>query len=137
MFLFWVVNRSRPLHYTAFLKVEYLAQFSSSHTRNLYLLPLKDTMSYTICLPLTRSRTVQLLAPALILSSASCKIVSDIKKWTTYNNLQLNEDKTEALLFDPTKTLGVLKLRKYDIHFYNSARNLCHIGQSAYHEATG
>ena len=63
--------------------------------------------------------------------------VSDVKKWTIQNKLQLNEDKTEALLFDPTKTLGVLKLRKYDIHFYNSARNLCHIGQSAYHEATG
>ena len=30
--------------------------------------------------------------------------VSDVKKWTTHNKLQLNEDKTEALLFDPAKS---------------------------------
>ena len=49
--------------------------------------------------------------------------VSDVKKWTTHSNLQLNEDKTElALLFDPTKSFdfpGVLKLPKgtYFIYF--------------------
>ena len=30
--------------------------------------------------------------------------VSDVKKWTIHNKLQLNENKTEALLFDPSKS---------------------------------
>ena len=30
--------------------------------------------------------------------------VSDVKKWTIHNKLQPNEDKTEALLFDPSKS---------------------------------
>ena len=30
--------------------------------------------------------------------------VSDVKKWTIHNKLQLNEDNTEALLFDPSKS---------------------------------
>ena len=32
------------------------------------------------------------------------KSVSDVKKWTIDNKLQLNEDKTEAQLFDPSKS---------------------------------
>ena len=30
--------------------------------------------------------------------------MSDVKKWTTHNKLQLNEDKTEALFFGPSRS---------------------------------
>ena len=36
--------------------------------------------------------------------SAKCKNVGDVKKWTIHNKLKPNEDKTEALLFDPSKS---------------------------------
>ena len=39
---------------------------------------------------------------SLFCSTQNC--VSDVKKWTIHNKLQLNEDKTEALLFDPSKS---------------------------------
>ena len=50
--------------------------------------------------------------------------VSDVKKWTIHNKLQLNEDKTEAPLFDPSKSSDVLRLGQSDIPFCYSARNL-------------
>ena len=53
--------------------------------------------------------------------------VSDVKKWTIHNKLQLNEDKTEALLFDPSKSSAlsnVLRIGKSDTPFCYSARNL-------------
>ena len=39
---------------------------------------------------------------SLFCSMQDC--VSDVKKWTIHNKLQLNEDKTEALLIDPSKS---------------------------------
>ena len=53
--------------------------------------------------------------------------VSDVKKWTIHNKLQLNEDNTEALLFDPSKSSDhpdVLRIGQSDILFCCSARNL-------------
>ena len=53
--------------------------------------------------------------------------VSDVKKWTIHNRLQLNEDKTEAQLFDPTKSSdlpNVLRIGQSDIPFCYSACNL-------------
>ena len=53
--------------------------------------------------------------------------VRDVKKWTIHNKLQLNEVKTEALLFDPTKSSDlpdVLRIGQSDIPFCCSARNL-------------
>ena len=53
--------------------------------------------------------------------------VRDVKKWTIHNKLQLNEDKTEALLFDPSKSSAlsnVLRIGKSDTPFCYSARNL-------------
>ena len=53
--------------------------------------------------------------------------VRDVKKWTIHNKLQLNEDKTEALLFDPSKSSDlpdVLRIGQSDIPFNYSARNL-------------
>ena len=53
--------------------------------------------------------------------------VSDVKKWTTHNKLQLNEDKTEALLFDPAKSstfLMFLESVRVVYLFCYSARNL-------------
>ena len=41
-------------------------------------------------------------------------------KWTMHNKLQLNEDKTEALLFDPSKSSDlpdVLRIVQSDIPF--------------------
>ena len=52
--------------------------------------------------------------------------VSDVKKWTIHNKLQVNEDKTEALLFDPSKSSAlpnVLRIGQSDIHFCYSAPN--------------
>ena len=53
--------------------------------------------------------------------------VRDVKKWTIHNKLQLNEVKTEALLFDPAKSSDlpdVLRVGQSDIPFCYSARNL-------------
>ena len=53
--------------------------------------------------------------------------VKDVKKWTIHNKLQLNEDNTEALLFDPSKSSDhpdVLRIGQSDILFCCSARNL-------------
>ena len=53
--------------------------------------------------------------------------VSDVKKWTIHKKLQLNEDKTEAQLFDPTKSSdlpNVLRIGQSDIPFCYSACNL-------------
>ena len=69
---------------------------------------------------MTWSCTIQLLAPAPILFFATCKTVNDVKKRTIHNKLQLNDDKTEALLFDPCKFFylpGVLKIGQSDILF--------------------
>ena len=62
---------------------------------------------------------------SLFCSTQNC--VSDVKKWTIHNKLQLNEDKTEALLFDPSTFSdlpGVLRIGQSDIPFCYSARNL-------------
>ena len=52
--------------------------------------------------------------------------VSDIQKWTIHNKLKLNEDKSEAQLFDPSKSSDLpdsLKIGQRNIPFWNSARN--------------
>ena len=46
------------------------------------------------------------LAPRFSIDSLFCNMencVIDVQKWTIHNKLQLNEDKTEDLLFDPSK----------------------------------
>ena len=69
-------------------------------------------------------------APRSSTDSLFCNIqncVSDVKKWTIHNRLQLNEDKTEAQLFDPTKSSdlpNVLRIGQSDIPFCYSACNL-------------
>ena len=53
--------------------------------------------------------------------------VKDVKKWTIHNKLQLNENKTEALLFDPSKSPDlhdVLRTGQSDVPFCSSACNL-------------
>ena len=53
--------------------------------------------------------------------------VGDVKKWTNHNKLQLNEDKTEALLFDLSKSSDlpdVLRVAQSDIPSRYSACNL-------------
>ena len=79
------------------------------------------------CLLMTLSCTMQLLVPALILFSAACKTVSDVKKWTIHNKFRLNGDYTEALLFDPSKSFDppdVLRIGQSDIPFSNFAQSL-------------
>ena len=64
--------------------------------------------------------------------------VSDVKKWTTHNKLQLNEDKTEALLFDPSKSSDlpdVLRIGQSDMPFSNFAHSLDVMSDNG-HEAT-
>ena len=69
-------------------------------------------------------------APRSSTDSLFCNMencVSDVKKWTIHNKLQLNEVKTEALLFDPAKSSDlpdVLRVGQSDIPFCYSARNL-------------
>ena len=53
--------------------------------------------------------------------------ISDVKEWTFHNKLQLNEDKTEALLLTSSKSSNLpssLKVGHNDYHFSDSARNL-------------
>ena len=64
-------------------------------------------------------------ADSLFCNMQNC--VSDVKKWTIHNKLQLNENKTEVVLFDPTKFSSfpdVLRIGLSDIPFCNSALNL-------------
>ena len=64
-------------------------------------------------------------ADSLFCDMQNC--MSDVKKWTTHNKLQLNEDKTEALLFNSSKSSDlpdVLRIGPSDIPFSYSARNL-------------
>ena len=77
---------------------------------------------------MTLSCRVQLRFPALILFFCNMQnCVSDVEKWTTHNKIHLNKDKTEALLFGPSKSSDlpdVLRIDQSDIHFCNSACNL-------------
>lgn len=69
-------------------------------------------------------------APRSITDSLFCNpqnCVSDVNKWTIHRKLHLNEDKTEALLFDLCKSVDrpvVLKVGQSNISLCNSARNL-------------
>ena len=60
-----------------------------------------------------------------VLSVQDC--VSDIKDWMTQNTLQLNEDKTEALLFNSSKLPDApasLAICQTPVTFSDSVRNL-------------
>ena len=54
--------------------------------------------------------------------------IADVKEWTLYNKLQLNEDKTEALLLDcsgsPSSLPSSLTVGQCSINFSTSAKNL-------------
>ena len=53
---------------------------------------------------------------------SSTDSVSDVKKWPINNKLQMNEDKTEALLFDPTKSSDLpdaLRIGQSDICLFD------------------
>ena len=60
-----------------------------------------------------------------VLSTQEC--VSDIKDWMVDNKLQLNEDKTEALLFNSSKLQDApasLSMCQTTVTFSDSVRNL-------------
>ena len=69
---------------------------------------INNSLFYTICLPMTWICTIQLLAPALILFFATCTTVLV----TIHNKLQLNKGKTEALLFNPSKSSDLPNILK-------------------------
>ena len=57
----------------------------------------------------------------------SAVYIADVKLWTIHNKLQLNEDKTEALLNCPSVSADLplhVKIGHSDIQFSDSARNL-------------
>ena len=61
------------------------------------------------------------------LLSAMHRCEADVKLWTIQNKLQLNEDKTEALLIRPSVSAGLpltLRIGHSDIQFFDSARYL-------------
>ena len=59
--------------------------------------------------------------PSLLNAMQRC--VADVKLWTMHNKLQLNEDKTEALLTSPSVSADLLylKIGHSDIQFSDSA----------------
>ena len=59
------------------------------------------------CLHVTLSCTIQIIASALTLFCNMQNCASLVKKWTIHINLQLNRDKTEALLFDPSSCFKI------------------------------
>ena len=98
----------------------------------LYTQPLSDIISRHSVLhhmfaddtELYRSAAPTHLA-SLFTDIQSC--ISDVKEWTFHNKLQLNEDKTEALLLTSSKSSDLpssLKVGQNDIHFSDSARKL-------------
>ena len=63
--------------------------------------------------------------PSLLNVMQRC--AADVKRWTSHNELQLNEDKSKALLTSPFVSADLplnLKIGHRDIHFSDSARNL-------------
>ena len=123
MLLFWVVNRSHPLYCSAFLGVQYSA---------LYTQPLSDIIEKHSVLRhmFTDDTKFYNSTPRSSTDSLFCcmqNLVSDVKKWTIHNKLQLNEGKTEALLFDPSTSSDipdVLEVGQSGTPFCNSAPNL-------------
>ena len=123
MLLFWVVNRSHPLCCSAFLGVQYSA---------LYTQPLSDIIEKHSVLRhmFTDDTKFYNSTPRSSTDSLFCSMqnfVSDVKKWTIHNKLQLNEDKTEALLFEPSTSSDipdVLDVGQSGKPFCDSARNL-------------
>ena len=97
----------------------------------LYTQPLSDIIERHSVLHYMFAHHTELYdsAPRSSTDSLFCNIqncVSDVKKWTIHNKLQLNEDKTEALLFDPSSFSdlpGVLRIGQCDIPFCYSAHN--------------
>ena len=137
LLLFWVVNRSHPLYCSAFLGVQYSA---------LYTQPLSDIIEKHSVLRhmFTDDTKFYNSTPRSSTDSLFCcmqNLVSDVKKWTIHNKLQLNEGKTEALLFDPSTSSDipdVLEVGQSGTPFCNSARYLgVNVCQWAHHEATG
>ena len=62
---------------------------------------------------------------SLLTALQSC--VSDMRDWSMVNKLQLNEDKTEALLLDPSQSVNLpasLQIAQTSVHFADSAYNL-------------
>ena len=98
----------------------------------LYTQPLSDITELTSVLHHMfaddnnlHSSTPRSSADSLFCNMQNC--VSDVKKWTIHNKFQMNEDKTEALLFGRFKSSDlpdVLKIGQSDIPFCNSASNL-------------
>ena len=81
--------------------------FSSSYTRSLYLMSVNGTLFYTIIMfandmELYNSTPRSTTDSLRFCSMQNC--VSDVKRWTIHNRLQLNEDRTEALPCDPSKS---------------------------------
>ena len=100
------MNRAIVLCCTALLRVQYSTQLSSSYTRSLYLIALDDTLSYVHHM-FTDGTGLYNSAPRSSTDSLFCnmqKCVSDVKKWTVHIKLQLNEDKTDALLFNQSRS---------------------------------
>ena len=103
----------------------------------LYTTPLSDiTANHSVNHQLFANDTqLQKSAPLsevtnLIKELDAC--TDDIKTWMTENQLKLNDDKTEALLFPFSSSLrpstvsfpGSITLGSHNIPFYDSARNL-------------
>ena len=62
---------------------------------------------------------------SLLTAMQSC--VSDVKDWSLIYELQFNEDKTEALLLDPSQSANLpafLQIGQTCVHLADSARNL-------------
>ena len=103
-----------------FLRAQYSAQSFSFYTQ-----PVSDIIEHHSVLhhmfaddTELYSSTPRSSTDSLVCNMQNC--VSDVKKWTTHNKLQLNEDKTEALLFDPSKSSDlpdVLRLGQGDTPF--------------------
>ena len=86
LFLFWVVNRSRPLCCTAFLR----AQYSATYTQ-----PVFDIIERHSVLHYMFAAGTELYnsPPRFSTDSLFCDLqfcVSNVKKWTIHNKLQLN-----------------------------------------------
>ena len=99
----------------------------------LYTQPLSDIIQshsvshhvYADDTELYKSSSPENVSP-LLTSVQRC--AQDVKEWTLRNKLQLNEDKTEALLIDPssisTEPPSSITVGDNDIPFSDSARNL-------------
>ncbi|KAL8607345.1 hypothetical protein ACOMHN_039495 [Nucella lapillus] len=97
------------------------------YTQPLYAIIERHNVSYQMFADDTELYGSVACNDSQILVDSLQHCAADVKLWTIQNKLQLNDDKTECLLFDPSESVAAplsLNIGSSNIAFSKSARNL-------------